>query len=60
MFTLEIRTASAAFEEDPGELARVLRVVANMVDGAADRRREASVRDVNGNTVGTFRLDPAA
>jgi hypothetical protein len=58
MFELKIRTASAAFEDDPGELARILRVAANMVDGAADRRREASLTDANGNTVGTFRIDP--
>ena len=56
MFRLEIRTANAAFEDDPGELARILRVAANMLDGAADHDREGPLKDVNGNTVGAFTL----
>jgi hypothetical protein len=43
MFRLEIRTGNAAFEDDPGELARILRVAA-----PAHGRRKSPAR-VKGN-----------
>lgn len=53
MFTLEIRTDIAAFE-DAGELPRVITVVLeNLERGMVSN----VVRDVNGNTCGFWRLD---
>lgn len=43
---------NAAFEEEPAsELARCLRAVA---DAVADGDTSGSVRDINGNTVGSW------
>jgi hypothetical protein len=59
-FTVEIDTANAAFDEDPGlELARILRNLAGRMEETPDLLSDDApwpyaVRDVNGNTVGTF------
>jgi len=58
---IEVDTDNAAFEDDPGELFRVLKNAAqqahNMVNGA-----EASgiLRDINGNTVGHVHIGDRA
>ncbi|USN14482.1 hypothetical protein PAPPERLAPAPP_01130 [Brevundimonas phage vB_BpoS-Papperlapapp] len=53
MFKLEIDTGNAAFDDDakPGELARILRDLADKIENGADM---GAVRDVNGNRVGRF------
>jgi hypothetical protein len=56
LFHLSIETDSAAFEDNPDELARLLEIAAEKVrDGRSDGR----LVDVNGNTVGTFATDDA-
>ena len=58
-FKLSIDTDNAAFEPEEGgprpELARILRELANVLD-AGDGGRGRSLRDVNGNIVGEWRL----
>ena len=55
-FTLEIRCDNAAFVGDPqAEIARILRDAANAVETQA----HGTLRDVNGNRVGTFTLTGA-
>jgi hypothetical protein len=58
MFKLEIRTANVAFDEEEGnagpELARILRELADRVEGGVPTGDNASVRDVNGNRVGEW------
>lgn len=55
VFTLEIKTDSAAFQDDDGwgfyEVARLLREVADRVEGGWST---GGVLDLNGNTVGAF------
>ncbi len=54
MFTLTIDTDNAAFEHGPRqEVGRILREVAQSLK-AGDT--EGRIRDVNGNTVGSFSL----
>ena len=58
MFTLTIDTANAAFEGyDFGpELARILRNVADQVDGMGHARiKTQSIFDYNGNRVGGYK-----
>lgn len=51
-FTLEVSTENAAFDDDPAaELCRILRAVADAIEGGAD---EGPIRDANGNTVGQW------
>ena len=50
-FRIDIGTSNAAFKDDPGELARLLRKVADRLDrGDKDGR----IVDINGNVVGRF------
>lgn len=58
-FKLQIACDNAAFEDDASaEIARILRDVANRVERGEcrDYDKFLSLRDVNGNPVGTFRL----
>ena len=53
-FTLRIKSDNAAFEEEPiTELARILRELADDLEGG---NFPSSVRDYNGNKVGTVTL----
>jgi hypothetical protein len=57
-YTIQIDTEGAAFEDQPGcEIARILRELANTVEGFAfdrqNRRVKFPVRDINGNRCGT-------
>jgi hypothetical protein len=54
MFTVHIRTDNAAFEDAPGEVARILQVVAERV---RDGQTSGRVLDINGNSVGGFGFD---
>lgn len=58
-FKLEIpSTLNAAFDEEEGnagaELARILRELAARVEGGVPTGDDASILDVNGNTVGSW------
>jgi hypothetical protein len=56
MFTLTIRTDNAAFDDDPvPELVKLLAEVAAKLEAGT---RDSTVRDLNGNTVGEYRLTP--
>lgn len=59
MFELKIETDNAAFGEDEGdaarEVARILRELADRMDSDLWNRTE-TVRDINGNRVGSFTL----
>ncbi len=64
MFRLEIETGDAAFEENEAaqrEIARILREVAESVEGwsgYASAEYSGRIKDVNGNTVGTWQYTP--
>lgn len=51
MYVVHIRTNNAAFEEKGTELARILRSLADKIDGT-DADSKIRLMDVNGNTVG--------
>ncbi|USN14348.1 hypothetical protein KABACHOK_05350 [Brevundimonas phage vB_BpoS-Kabachok] len=53
MFKLEIETGNAAFDDGDKayEIARILRALADRVENGDEA---GSVRDVNGNKVGSF------
>jgi len=63
MFTLTIKTDSAAFDLDAGgvsaELARILRDLALRIDRGSDvlHVQTGSLYDINGNRVGEWRFD---
>ncbi len=50
---IDINTNGAAFEDDNTELHRILTTVANQV---ADGYKNESVKDINGNTVCTYKV----
>lgn len=59
MFRVEIETSNAAFSDGESEfagpeLARILRALADRVEGGIPTGDGASLRDVNGNTVGAW------
>ena len=57
MFKMYIDTANAAFDDGAElETARILREIADKLDAG---ELENSVRDFNGNKVGTFELTDA-
>lgn len=48
-------TANAAFDDDAkGEVARILREIAAIVEARPVGTYDASIRDINGNRVGKF------
>ena len=52
MFNLNLETENDAFKRRPlAEIARILRETADRVANGTD---EGKIRDLNGNTVGTF------
>ena len=53
MFQLTFKTQNEAFDAGPPEIARILREVAERIERDDS---EGTVRDYNGNTVGTFKL----
>lgn len=53
-FRVEIETDNAAFGDEKGELARILRRLADRLDDGADRGR---CFDLNGNVVGRWALN---
>lgn len=56
-FRLQIACDNAAFEDGMAtELARILRDVARRIESGEDCGSFVSVRDVNGNVVGSFAL----
>jgi hypothetical protein len=59
-FTLKIETGNAAFGWDQTvEIARILRQVAeNIVGEPGSLYSQFNIRDINGNTVGSWTLDP--
>lgn len=59
MFRLRLSTANAAFSDGAAgaEVARILREAASRV---ADGEREGNLLDVNGNTVGSFKITGVA
>jgi hypothetical protein len=57
MFKLEINTDNDAFTDVQEELARILRALArDLAEGGDYLNSERSVRDSNGNCVGSFTL----
>lgn len=59
---IEIEIDNAAFQDEPAgvEVARILRLIAQKVDGEdlCEPRFEMSLRDINGNRVGKARAVP--
>lgn len=61
LFRLEIETGNAAFGEDTGaEIERILSDLAVQIgeDLNPSRGARGTLRDINGNTVGTWRYTP--
>jgi hypothetical protein len=55
MFKLQIETGNAAFADDTGaELARILRELARRIEIGMHTSGGATVRDANGNKVGSW------
>lgn len=55
---IEISMDNAAFEDDHGELARILRRLADRVDGTPRTEGDGEyLRDVNGNRVGHWEVE---
>jgi hypothetical protein len=52
--TIKIQMNNAAFEEPAVELARILRDIADRIEGG--EIMGFSIQDMNGNTVGTFQV----
>ena len=52
-FTLRVEMDNAAFE-NPGELARILRALADVLADGVQPGDSDNVRDANGNTVGEW------
>jgi len=56
-FEMKFYSSNAAFEENPSaEAARILREIADDV-AAATTYCEGNVRDINGNTIGSFSFE---
>ena len=56
MFKLEIETTNSAFDPYPSEeVARLLEIAAHRVSAGED---SGSLRDYNGNKVGSFKFTP--
>ena len=54
-FTLTVETTNDAFQPDPaGELAYILRALANLIAEERDQAEAAPIHDSNGNTVGHY------
>jgi len=54
MFTLKFKTDNAAFGDDKSfEVLRILKDVSHKIEMG---QTEGSIRDINGNTIGTFKL----
>lgn len=59
-FTLSFSTDNDAFYNDEdGEIARILRDLADRVEGGDIAAQHRNVRDINGNVVGTYVLKEA-
>jgi len=58
MFKLYIDTDNAAFIDDPGELARMLREAATTLSVLPDRMVSGRMRDACGHTVGRWIYEP--
>jgi len=55
-FTVQMTCDNAAFADDmTGEIARILRTIADRLD-LADADFYQTIRDINGNDVGRYRL----
>jgi hypothetical protein len=53
---LRIKMDNAAFEDDPGELARILRDLADKVENGVTDGDQFVARDINGNKVGSLEI----
>ena len=59
-FTLSFSTDNDAFYNDEdGEIARILRALADRVEGGDIAAQHRNVSDINGNIVGTYVLKEA-
>jgi hypothetical protein len=58
-FTVAVHTEGAAFAPDPGpELCRILRAIADRIEGGDSYDTFRTILDVNGNDVGRYALKP--
>ena len=68
MFIIKFDTSNAAFQEDiPGvEIARIIRAIADVLDGSSDNTTDVDfsvkhggpVHDYYGNTIGAWSYEP--
>lgn len=59
MFVMQIETGGAAFAPDDGEIARILRRVAERIEEEGGDFHDVPVLDSNGNRCGAFTLEDA-
>lgn len=56
-FEMKLHSSNAAFDENPSaETARILREIADDIE-ASVTYCEGNVRDINGNTIGSFSFE---
>lgn len=56
--TIELNTDNSAFEETPGEVSRILRLIADRADeGEWETMTALPLSDGNGNKVGTITVE---
>ena len=55
MVTIKFSTANEAFNVPGPEIARILHDVARRIENGATSNYEFKIRDVNGNTIGSFK-----
>lgn len=56
--TIELTTDNSAFEENPGEVSRILRLIADRADeGAWETMTAMPLSDGNGNRVGNITVE---
>lgn len=55
-FTCKVSLDNAAFEDHANELARILRKLADMVEGTHHAETSALVFDINGNRCGRWEI----
>ena len=56
-FVANISLNNSAFE-DPGELPRILRAMAEDIENSPEYDRFRNAKDTNGNIVGTYAIKP--
>ena len=55
-FICKMNMENASFEDNPSQLADILRNIADIVDGTGTERASGNIADSNGNSVGKWEI----